>query len=293
MDLKSMTGFGRGEAADEMLKITVEMKSVNHRYLDLGIKMPKKLNMYEALARNVVKEYAQRGKVDLYVTYEEFAETSVKLNYNHTIASAYMDIFKQMQEEFNLAGDASVSLMAKLPEVITMDQVVEDESAVEKMVEEAMRNACTAFVAARVKEGEHLRADLISKLDHMLELVDEVEKRAPVIVEEYRSKLLDKVKELLGDTTIDESRVLTEVAIFSEKICVDEETVRLRAHINNMKDLLMSGGAIGRKLDFIAQEMNREANTTLSKCNDISTSELAIEMKTEIEKVREQIQNIE
>ena len=174
-----------------------------------------------------------------------------------------------------------------------MEQITEDDETVENLLTGALRQACEGFVAVREKEGEQLKADLCAKLDHMLELVQKVEERSPQVVQEYRQKLTDKVRELLEDTSIDESRILTEVTIFSDKICVDEETVRLAAHIRNMKDYLQKGGAVGRKLDFIAQEMNREANTTLSKCNDLETSGIAIELKTEIEKVREQIQNIE
>lgn len=291
--LKSMTGFGRGEMADEKLKITVEMKSVNHRYLDLGIKMPRKLNAYEATVRNILKEYIQRGKVDVFVGYEEFAGSSISLKYNRVLAEEYMDICRQMQQDFDLRQDASVSMLAKFPEVITMEQVTEDDETVEVLLTGALRQACEGFVAVREKEGGQLKEDLCSKLDHMLELVQKVEARSPQVVQEYRQKLTDKVKEMLADTSIDESRILTEVTIFSDKICVDEETVRLAAHIRSMKEYLIKGGAVGRKLDFLAQEMNREANTTLSKCNDLETSGIAIELKTEIEKVREQIQNIE
>ncbi|MCI7097497.1 MAG: YicC family protein [Lachnospiraceae bacterium] len=291
--LMSMTGFGRGEMADERMKITVEMKSVNHRYLDLGIKMPRKLNAYEASVRSILKEYIQRGKVDVFVSCEEFADGSISLKYNRALAREYMDICRRMQEEFDLRQDAGVSMLARFPEVITVEQITEDDETVEKLLTGALRQACEGFVAVREKEGEQLKADLCAKLDHMLELVQKVEERSPQVVQEYRQKLTDKVRELLVDTSIDESRILTEVTIFSDKICVDEETVRLAAHIRNMKDYLQKGGAVGRKLDFIAQEMNREANTTLSKCNDLETSGIAIELKTEIEKVREQIQNIE
>lgn len=291
--LMSMTGFGRGEMADERMKITVEMKSVNHRYLDLGIKMPRKLNAYEASVRSILKEYIQRGKVDVFVSCEEFADGSISLKYNRALAREYMDICRRMQEEFDLRQDAGVSMLARFPEVITVEQITEDDETVEKLLTGALRQACEGFVAVREKEGEQLKADLCAKLDHMLELVQKVEERSPQVVQEYRQKLTDKVRELLVDTSIDESRILTEVTIFSDKICVDEEIVRLAAHIRNMKDYLQKGGAVGRKLDFIAQEMNREANTTLSKCNDLETSGIAIELKTEIEKVREQIQNIE
>lgn len=291
--IKSMTGFGRSEIVKGNRKISVEIKSVNHRYLEAGIKMPKKINVFESRMRDLLKKYATRGKIDIFINYEDDSESQVNLKFNQNIADEYMAIFNNMSEKYNLKNDMTVGGLARFPEVITMDEVQEDEEELWHFIEEAMKAALEQFVNTRILEGENLKKDLLGKLDHMEELVAFVEKRSPEIMKEYRSKLESKVKELLGDTTIDESRIATEVIIYADKICVDEETVRLRSHIEHARKCLNEDGGIGRKMDFIAQEMNREANTTLSKANDIEISNAAIDLKTEIEKVREQIQNIE
>lgn len=291
--IKSMTGFGRSEIVKGNRKISVEIKSVNHRYLEAGIKMPKKLNVFESRMRDLLKKYATRGKIDIFINYEDDSESQVNLKFNQNIADEYMAIFNNMSEKYNLKNDMTVGGLARFPEVITMDEVQEDEEELWHFIEEAMKAALEQFVNTRILEGENLKKDLLGKLDHMEELVAFVEKSSPEIMKEYRSKLESKVKELLGDTTIDESRIATEVIIYADKICVDEETVRLRSHIEHARKCLNEDGGIGRKMDFIAQEMNREANTTLSKANDIEISNAAIDLKTEIEKVREQIQNIE
>ena len=291
--IKSMTGFGRFESVTESCKISVEIKAVNHRYLDLGIKMPKKFNFFESAIRGLLKDYIQRGKVDVFVTYEDYTDEKVSLKYNSSLAAEYMESFKKMAEQFGIDNDVKVSMLSRCPEVLTMEQTPEDEDQMWAILADALKHAAESFVETRIREGENLKNDLIGKLDNMLSLVDFIETRSPKVLEEYRKKLEDKVKDMLQSTTIDESRILTEVTIFADKICVDEETVRLRSHIEGMKKELLKGGAIGRKLDFIAQEMNRESNTILSKSNDMEISDQAIILKTEIEKVREQIQNIE
>lgn len=291
--IKSMTGFGRCEVSEGSRKFTVEMKSVNHRYLDVNMKMPKKLNFFESSIRSELKNYIQRGKVDLFITYEDFSESNVCVKYNREIAGEYMKYLSQMAEEFSLDNDVRVSSLSRYPEVFTMEEQVVDEAELWKELQRALQGAAESFVETRIREGENLKGDLIGKLDGMLVHVDFILERSPQIVSEYRQKLTEKVKELLEDTKIDESRLLMEVTIFADKVCVDEEIVRLRSHIATMKETLIEGGSIGRKLDFIAQEMNREANTILSKANDLAISNRAIELKTEIEKVREQIQNIE
>lgn len=291
--IKSMTGFGRCENHQGDKKFTVEMKAVNHRYFDVNIKMPKKFSFFESAIRNVLKNYVQRGKVDVFITYEDFAEENVALKYNESIAAEYLKYFRQMSEKFGLDDDIRVSTLGRCPEVFTMEEQDIDEKALWETLETALKGACEQFVAAREWEGEALKADILDKLDRMNENVSLVEERYPQIIAEYRKKLEDKVHELLTDAQIDESRLASEVVLFADKICTDEETVRLRSHISTMKEALIAGGSIGRKLDFIAQEMNREANTILSKANDLTTSNIAIDLKTEIEKVREQIQNIE
>ena len=291
--IKSMTGFGRCETVTDEYKISVEMKAVNHRYLDLSIKMPKKFNFFEAGIRNLLKNYIQRGKVDVFISYEDYTENKLCLKYNSALAAEYMDYFAKMEAQFGIQNDIKVSALAKCPEVLTMEEVPEDEDHMWKLLSETIEEAAKRFVESRVTEGENLKSDLLGKLDYMTGLVEFIEVRSPKILSEYRAKLEEKVKELLAGASIDENRIATEVTIFADKICVDEETVRLRNHIENTKTELEAGGSVGRKLDFIAQEMNREANTILSKANDLEVSDKAIVLKTEIEKVREQIQNIE
>lgn len=291
--IKSMTGFGRAEVTDENRKFTVEIKSVNHRYLDVGIKMPKKLNFFESAIRNLLKEYIERGKVDVFISYEDYTEDNYALKYNEDIAAQYLAHLKAMSEKFGLENDVRVSTLSRYPEVFTMEEQSVDEKELWAVLERAIRGAAEQFVESRIAEGERLRSDLIEKLDGMLTYVDFIEERSPAILQEYRARLEEKVRELLGDKQLDDARIATEVTIFADKICVDEETVRLRSHIQSTKDTLNVGGGIGRKLDFIAQEMNREANTILSKTNDLEISDIGINLKTDIEKVREQIQNIE
>lgn len=291
--IKSMTGFGRCEFTDEKRKFTVELKSVNHRYLDVNIKMPKKLNFFESSIRALLKEYIERGKVDVYITYEDYTEDNYALKYNASLAAQYLNYLNNMAEEFGLENDIRVSNLSRYPDVLVMEEQDVDEKELWDGLEHALRGACEQFVASRIKEGENLKGDLIDKLDDMISYVDFIEKRSPQIMEEYRRRLEDKIKEILGDRQMDDGRIATEVTIYADKICVDEETVRLRSHINTTKETLLEGGSIGRKLDFIAQEMNREANTILSKANNIEISDTGINLKTSIEKVREQIQNIE
>ena len=292
--IKSMTGFGRCEVQDESRKFTVEMKSVNHRYLDANIRMPKKLNFFETAIRSLLKQSVQRGKVDIFITYEDLSEQQVSLKYNEVLAAEYLSYFEKMQEKFSLENDIRVSTLSRYPEVLTMEEQAVDEEELWKGLKKALDGAIRQFVETRTSEGEHLREDLVEKLDNMLKLVGCIEERSPQIIAEYRDKLETKVKELLADTQIEDSRIAAEVVIFADKICTDEEVVRLKSHIVHMKETLVSDDSgIGRKLDFIAQEMNREANTILSKANDLEISNIGIELKTEIEKVREQIQNIE
>ncbi len=291
--IKSMTGFGRCEVSDADRKITIEMKSVNHRFFEPNVKMPKKLNIYEAGIRTILKKYINRGKVDVFVTYEDYSENKFCLKYNAELADEYMSIFGYIADQYGIEKDIKVSTLARFPEVITMEEQDNDDEELWHLLEKATEDACRHFVDTRITEGERLKNDIINKLDYMLSLVDNIEERSPEVVSEYRAKLEDKVKELLSDSSIDESRIATEVTIFADKICVDEETVRLRSHIESTKETLLEGGSVGRKLDFIAQEMNREANTILSKSGDLDITDWGISLKTEIEKVREQIQNIE
>mgnify|MGYP002588821806 FL=1 len=292
--IRSMTGFGHGEVSnDKNQKVTVEMKSVNHRYCDISLKLPKKLAMFEANIRNIMKEYASRGKIDIYVSYEDLSETAVSLHYNQAMAEEYMQVFKKMQEDFNIETKITAEALAKYPEVVTIEEVQQDEEVWWELLEAALRQAAEKFVETRTIEGANLKRDLLGKLDQMAADVAFIERRSPQIIAEYRSKLEEKVKEFLEDSTIEENRIAAEVTLYADKIAVDEEIVRLQSHISSMTDVLESDESIGRKLDFMAQEMNREANTILSKSSDVDLADHAIELKTNVEKVREQIQNIE
>lgn len=291
--IKSMTGFGRAEYQDENKKITVEIKSVNHRYLDFNIKMPKKFSFYESAIRTLLKEYMSRGKVDVFITYEDLTESRSVLQFNPQAADAYMKHFAEMAERFSIPNDVTVSVLGRMPEVFTLEEPELDEEEIWKGMESALRKAGEAFRESREREGANLAADLEQKLDGMLSLVAQVEERGPELLRAYRERIEAKVQEVLQDTQLDESRIAAEVVLYSDKICTDEETVRLKSHVSHMKQVLAEGNGIGRKLDFMAQEMNREANTILSKANDLTTTDLGIDLKTEIEKIREQIQNIE
>lgn len=290
--IKSMTGFGRYEYQSGSKKFTVELKGVNHRYLDVNIRMPKKFNFFETAIRTLLKQYASRGKVDIFITYEDNSESQVALKYNEALATEYMQYFKQMEETFGIDNDIRVSTLARCPEVLTMEEKPDDEEELWNGLQMALEGAFTQFVETRTTEGENLKKDILAKLSGMEVLVESVEMRSPKIVEEYRKRLEDKIHELL-DTPLDDNRMAAEVILYADKICTDEETVRLKSHISHMRDTLEEQEGIGRKLDFIAQEMNREANTILSKANDLEVSNYAIGLKTEIEKIREQIQNIE
>lgn len=291
--IKSMTGFGRAEIHDSERKFTVEIKAVNHRYLDFNFRMPKKLSFFEASVRSVLKEYMNRGKVDVFLSYEDYTKSKVTVQYHEEMADQYMSHLIKMAETFHLEPPLKATELARYPEVLLLEEQPPDEKALYTLLEKALRQAGEQFVSSRTREGESLYCDLCKKLTVMVDKVAFIEERAPEILTEYREKIMCKVKELLLDTQLDESRIAAEVVLFADKICTDEETVRLRSHIDHIKTVLDEGDGIGRKLDFIAQEMNREANTILSKANDLATSNAAIDLKTEIEKIREQIQNIE
>ncbi len=291
--IKSMTGFGRAEVLDKDKKITVELKAVNHRFLDVSIKMPKKLNFFDASVRTLLKEYMERGKIDIFITCEDYSENSTGLRYNRDMAAAYLKYLREMAEDFGLEDDITAARLSRYPEIFSLEDQNTDDRALWDILERALRKALDQLVEARFREGEALKADLLGKLSDMREHVIYIEERTPEITKEYKARLIEKIKELSEDISIDESRLLTETAIYADKVCIDEELVRLKSHIDSMVKTLEKGGSVGRKLDFIAQEMNREANTILSKSNDLMTSERGIEIKTTIEKIREQIQNLE
>ena len=291
--VKSMTGYGRCETEENGKHITVEIRAVNHRFLDLGIKCPKKFYCFESKIRKVLKEYAERGKVDIFISYEDLSEANVAIRYNKEVAETYLKYLREMKDDFGLDDDIRVSTLSRYPEVFVMEELEENEDEIWIMLEKTLRGAFENFVAAREKEGENLRNDLLKKLDVVEEVALFIEEKSPLIVTAYREKINARVKEILGEVKVDEGRLLTEVAVFADRVCVDEEIVRLKSHIKAMKDTLMSDAGVGRKLDFLTQEMNRESNTILSKTTDMEISDRGITLKTEIEKIREQIQNIE
>ena len=291
--VKSMTGYGRSELSLEKLKVSVEIKSVNNRYLDIVLRMPRQLNPLEARIRNVLKKYMKRGKVDVYISYEDLTQENRSVKYNSIIAGEYYRYLKQMTQEYHLKDDIGAGLLSKFPDVFTLEEETPDENKIWDNLEEQLEKAAEEFALTREREGEFLRRDLTAKLDEMLENVAFIETRAPVLLENYRKRLTDKVRELLEEKAIDDSRIVQEVAIYADKICVDEELVRLHSHIQAVRDILSEDKAAGRKLDFIVQEMNREANTTLSKSDVKEVTDIGIDLKTLIEKVREQVQNIE
>ena len=291
--IKSMTGFGRAEEITDNYKLSVEIKSVNHRYLDLNIKMPRRFFPFEADIRNIVKEYVSRGKVDLFINYLDFKDKAGGVYLNKNIVEKYLDIGLELCKEYKIVDDLKVSHLLQLPDVISIDEPELDEDEIKSRLFTVLKKACKVFLSTREAEGEKLFTDMSSKLKVLADTTENIDKRYPEVLEEYKAKLTLKVNELLSGASIEENRIATEVTLFADKIGIDEEVVRLFSHIKAMNDEMKLDTGIGRKLDFLAQEMNREANTILSKSTDINIADYAIILKTEIEKIREQIQNIE
>ena len=291
--IKSMTGFGRAEEITDNYKLSVEIKSVNHRYLDLNIKMPRRFFPFEADIRNIVKEYVSRGKVDLFINYLDFKDKAGGVYLNKNIVEKYFDIGLELCKEYKIVDDLKVSHLLQLPDVISIDEPELDEDEIKSRLFTVLKKACKVFLSTREAEGEKLFTDMNSKLKVLADTTENIDKRYPEVLEEYKAKLTLKVNELLSGASIEENRITTEVTLFADKIGIDEEVVRLFSHIKAMNDEMKLDTGIGRKLDFLAQEMNREANTILSKSTDLNIADYAIILKTEIEKIREQIQNIE
>lgn len=291
--VKSMTGYGRHESVLHGRTLVIELKSVNNRYLDCNVRLPRVYICAEDGVQRRVKEVISRGKVDVYVNIENNTEEAVSVTLNQPVAAGYMDALRKMADTFGLNPDVSIDLLSKFPDVFKVDKVPEDleelTADIHAVTEEALRD----FDAMRCREGEKLEADLLGRLDTLEDFTHQVEQRSPQTVADYRARLTAKLQEVLADRQLDESRVLTEAAIFADKVAVDEETVRLHSHIAQFRDMLAGGSPIGRKLDFLIQEMNRETNTIGSKCNNLEISTIVVNMKAEIEKIREQVQNIE
>lgn len=291
--IKSMTGFGRYEAVTEERKITVEMKSVNHRYCDISIRLPKKLNFLEATIRNTIKKSLNRGKIDVFITYEDYTKGSASVKYNKEMAAEYLKYLNLISEELGVKNEVTNYNISRYPEVFSLEEQSLDEDALLEFVLGAVENCCKNITKTREAEGANLKKDILEKLDFVYNNTTKIEEKSPLLVSAYREKLYAKVKEILEDTKLDEAILATEITMYADKICVDEETVRLKSHVDSMRSTLEMKESIGRKLDFISQEMNREANTILSKADDMEITNMAIDLKTEIEKIREQIQNIE
>lgn len=291
--IRSMTGYGRGENIKDNRKFTVEIKSVNHRYNDITIKLPRSMNYIEDIVRKRLMQQISRGKTDAYIFFETNSQDDIKICLNEILADEYVLQFTKLKQKYKLKDDLSLSLLTTIPDLFTIDKEFVNKDIIIQTLMPALDNALDEFIKLREREGEALKKDILLKLENISNLVDNIKIRSPIMVLEFRDKLKAKVSELLDNSEIDENRILTEVTIFSERCSVDEEVTRLSSHINQVKVILDEKEAIGRKLDFIVQEMNREANTIASKSNDIEITQLTIELKSEIEKIREQVQNIE
>ena len=291
--IKSMTGYGRAVATVNGREFTVELRSVNNRYLDCNVKLPRMVSFAEDAVKQAVKVSVSRGKVDVYISIKSENADDTTITLNTAVLEGYLAAMKQMVTDFDVRDDISVSAVSRLPEVFSVDKPQVDEQQLQKDLLEVVAQALAGYDAMRCTEGQALDADLRSRGNTILELVAQVEQGNAQTVVDYRARLEAKLKEVLAATNIDESRILTEAAIFADKVAVDEETVRLRSHLAQMNEMLTSGGAVGRKLDFLLQEMNREANTIGSKCTDVKLARIVVDIKAELEKIREQTQNIE
>lgn len=291
--IRSMTGYGRGEAADERRRLICEIKSVNNRYLDFNIRMPRKYNPFDAEIRAWLKKDIARGKVDVFISEETEGSAVGELVCNYELAGAYVAAMRKMGETFGIEDDVTVSRISHFPEVFSLREPESDEEALKALLKQAVTAAIAAYNEARGAEGTRLTADILDKLEVMRRNTEEIKAHEDEIMAAYRTRLMDKVHEVLENHELDEAQIASALVIYADKISTDEETVRLLSHIEQMKNVLGGDGSVGRQLDFLTQEMNRESNTILSKAGDLATSNIGIALKTDVEKIREQIQNIE
>ena len=291
--IKSMTGYGKSEQTIDSLNVTVEIKSVNHRYFEFSARVPREYGFLEEKLKKYCNSLITRGKVECYVSVEDLEEREMEVNVNETLAAGYVKALKELSERFGLKDDISAVTLSRYPDVITLHKASEDEERIWNAVKTVAETAVSKFIEMRETEGSKLRGDILSRADYIIECVEFIEGRSPETVREYNEKLKQRMKELLGDAAVDEQRLLNEAAIYADKIAVDEETVRLRSHISQLREFMNSSEAIGRKLDFLVQEINREANTIGSKAQDVDIAKKVIAIKAEVEKIREQLQNIE
>ncbi len=291
--IRSMTGYGRGEIHKSGKKFIVEIRTVNHKYSDTYIKLPRQISFLEEKVRYLVTQYVSRGKADVYVTYEDMGDESKKVLVDRPLASTVVNACRFLKDEYDLYDDISVALVARFPDVLRIDKEEEDEEKIWGLLKNALDVALQNLVTMRETEGKKLKIDVEQRLDDISVYVDKIEKRASCIVDEYRQKLETRIKELTEQQTIDENRLSTEVVYFAEKSNINEEVVRLKSHVKQMGETLETEKPVGRKLDFLIQEMHREANTIGSKSSNIDITKCVVEIKTEIDKIREQMQNIE
>ncbi len=291
--IRSMTGFGRAEATAGGKLITVEIKSVNHRYFEFNCRTSRGYAFLEEKLKSYLSTRVSRGKIDMFVSITSVEDSDVEVVINHSLASAYTKAFSELTDTYNVEDDLTASILARIPDVLTVHKVQEDENEIYDLVLPVASEAVDKFIAMREVEGQRLAEDVMSRANTILDIVAVIEARSPETVKEYEKRLYDRISELLESTTIDQQRILTEAAIFADKVAVAEETVRLRSHFDQMDSIMKSSEAVGRKLDFIMQEMNREANTIGSKVTDAELAHRVVDIKAELEKIREQIQNIE
>ncbi len=291
--IRSMTGFGRSESVINGREITVEIKSVNHRYFEFNCRTTRGYSFLEEKLKSYVSQKVSRGKVDMFVSLSASEDAEAQVSVNHQLASGYINAFKELKETYNIPDDVTTTILARYPDILTVSKAPEDEEQVLADVLQAVDVALESFVSMREAEGEKLKADVLNRAGIILDIVSEIEERSPITVKEYETRLKAKIMETLDDKNIDEQRVLTEVAIFADKVAVAEETVRLRSHFEQLNKFMDSDVPVGRKIDFIIQEMNREANTIGSKVQDAQLAHKVVDIKSEIEKIREQVQNIE
>ena len=291
--IRSMTGYGKGENEKDGRKFTVEIKSVNHRYNDISIKLPRfMISMEDKIKKNISKKIF-RGKTDVFINFETEAQDDVQVKLNEPLARSYVEKLNELKEMFGLETPNALDLVAKFPDILSTEKVEEEGDVIWEALEPALNEAVENFIHMRETEGETLKKDILLKNQKIKEITDKIKERAPFVVDEYKEKLNARLAELMDKNVIDEQRIAAEITIYSDRCCIDEELTRMYSHIKQLESILESDGSIGRQLDFLVQEMNREANTTASKSSDITITNAAIELKTEIEKIREQIQNLE
>lgn len=291
--IKSMTGFGRGDYSQDGKEFTVEIKTVNHRYSDIFVKMPRQISFLEDRVRELVGKAISRGKIDVFITYSNYSEDSKQVVFDDALAKAYVSAVEALRDRFELDDDISVSLVSKYPDVLRVEQAQEDEDLLWSILKQAVDNALASLIHMRCIEGEGLKNVLLERADYIEKVIAEISDRAPEVPKEYKTRLNARIKELLEQQVVDENRLAMEVALFADRCSIDEELVRLASHFGQMRQILAMDQPVGRKLDFLIQEMNREINTIGSKANDLTITRLVVDIKSEIEKIREQIQNIE